>query len=430
MSQWFNWLFGSEKPAPSPVKSDGEIRLSGDKAIYLARKGYRETVIDLSQLQYVYVYTTDHCQNLVLNDYHQHFIPCSIAGFESFFQYLSSRFSFDKAKFFEVLASNKAQKVELWRAKIPNNCRILNSPGDLILKGTELCKGFRISSTPSQWISWDTTSQELAALPAVNQTINEYGLAEIRFHSPVQVGSLVLDDWRYYLPTHRLDVPLDSFYSNLRIEGNGDQNYFLVKKALGDMFGEATGIYEREDQNSCHWIVDGIKFSLIYWYDSRFSYQSGYAYFCVKNERIYPDYLTDPAYELNLEMTNFLFIGKSFSIGSDFRRSQYFRQTPLKVVEQLAVLSASFIIWLDKPNGRVGFANRESAMIFPLEILASLQCENVIPDRSSGGAYLSAILKQGDQQCILIGDCYSFDPYVSQLAEMIGLPVAESMTCE
>jgi hypothetical protein len=431
MNQWINWLFNSEKPAPTAIKKEGNVYLEGDKAIYCAREGFRQTVIDLNQLQYIYIYTTESCQNLVLNNYSQHFIPCSVGGFEIFFQHLASRFSLDEKKFREILVSKKPEKVELWRANVPDNCKILDFPGTLLPAEKELSDGFWLCTEPRQWISWDMTSEVLAALPLVYQTTSEYGLTEIRSQFPVQIGNLILKDWRYPLATHlRSDVPLDSFYSNVRVNGNGDQNYFLVKDALCKIWGQATTIYERDDQNSCQWMVNGIKFALIYWYDSRFSYQSGYAYLEIKNERNYADYLIDTDYETNIQLSKCLFLDRHFATGSDFRRSRYFQQTPPKVVEQLTGLTIKFVIWLDELNGKVGFANLENAMIFPLDIIASFQCQNVIPDRSSGGTYLSAVLKAGETHSILIGDCNSFDAYVSQLAEMIQLPITEQTTYE
>ncbi|MEO6286790.1 MAG: hypothetical protein ABIN80_04970 [Dyadobacter sp.] len=428
MRQWINRLFNPENPAPAIIKKEGNVYLEGDKAIYARQEGYRKTVIDLAQLQYIYVYTTEGSQNLVLNNYSQHFVPCSATGFQAFFQHLSDRFLLDEKKFYEILASSKPQKVELWRADSPDNCKITDHP-DSTEKGK--CEGFWICSSPPQWISWDMTSQELVDSPLTTQTTNEYGLTELRFHFPVQIGNIILDDWRYLFPGHlRLDVPLDDFYSNVRISGNGDQNYKLLKKALETILGDAESIYERDDQNSCQWMVNGIKFALIYWSDSRYSYESGYAYFNVKNERTYPHYLTDPAYESNIELSKYLCLEHSFRIGSGFRQSRYFQQTPQKVANQLILSSAGFIFWRDTPNVKVGFANRENAMIFPLENLASFHCENVFPDRSSGGAYLSAILKEGVQQSILIGDCNSFDAYISHLTEMTQLPVTVSATSE
>ena len=431
MAKWLNWFFYSEKPAPALIKSDGEIHLEGDKAIYSAREGYRKTVIDLSKLQYIYVYTTENAQNLVLNDYSQHIINCTVTGFDIFFRYLSSQYLLDENQFLKILASRKPQKVELWRANNPDNCQILDFPENSTRIENQQSQGFWICSSPRQWISWDMTSQELADLPLVYQTTNEYGMSEIRFHFPVQIGNLVLDDLRYSFPGHlRLDVPLDDFYSYLRIKGNGDQNYFLAKEALGKTLGEVASEYKRDDQSTCQWVVDGIGFALIYWYDSRFSYESGYTYLNIKNQRTYPEYLTNADYELNIQLSKYLCIARSFSIGSDFRRSQYFQQTPRKVVSQLLVSSAQFIVWLDEFNGKAGFANAENAMIFPLEMLTGFQCQNVVPDRSNGGVYLSAIFKQGIQDSILIGDCHSFDPYIKQLEELIQLPVTESTTYE
>jgi hypothetical protein len=431
MTSWINWLFKSGNVAASPVIREGEVCLEGDSVIYSPKKGYRTTLIDLARLQYVYIYTTENSQNLVLNDYHQHFIPYSVNGFESFLKQLAIRLSLDEKQLLEILADKKPRKVELWRANTPDNCLIIDFPDHSDPKEKKQCEGFWICSSPRQWISWNMTSQELEDLPLTYQTTNEYGLTEIRFRFPVQIGNLLLHNWRHSYPGHlRLDVPLDDFYSNVRIQGNGVQNYLLVKKALEKIWGEAATVYERDDQNSCQWIVDGIKFALIYWHDSRFSYESGYAYLNVKNQRTYPDYLTNADYELNIQLTKSFLLERSFRIGSDFRRSAYFQQTPRKVVSQLKAGSARFIIWLDKLNGKIGFANLENAMIFPIENVASFQCQNVVPDRSSGGAYLSAILKQNAQHCVLIGDCYSFDAYVQDLAEMTRLPISELTTCE
>ena len=425
MNRWINWLIDAYKPAPVAVKPEAEVRVSGDKVFYSLKKGYRETVIDLTQLQYLYLYSTENTQNLVLNDYHQHFIPCSAIGFEVFFKYLLHQLSLDPAKFFENLAHKKPVKLELWRAEKVDNCQVTGSADQTIDFAKELAAGFWVCASPRQWISWDMTSEALAGLPCVYQTTNEYGLTEIRFHYPVRLGNLLLDDWRYYLPHVRLDVPLDNFYTNLRIKGNGDQNYFLVKNALCEMMGEAIDGFERKDQNACHWLFNGLKFSLVYWYDSASSYESGYAFLSVQNERIYPDYLTDHAYELNGTFSKFLFLQHDFQIGSDFRRSPYFKRTPQIVASRLTDVKNKFIIWIDEPGAKVGFANRDNAMIFPLGVLIKFQLQNVTPGRSGGGCYFSATLTEGSQQSILIGDCYALDPYMSKMAELVLLPVFE-----
>lgn len=426
MINWIHTLINNFQSEPVQAKPEGEVRIDGDKVIYVARTGYRKTIVDLTLLQYLYLYTTENCRNLVLNDYHQHFIPCSAIGFDLFFQQLTLRFQLDKKKFANALADKKPQKVELWRAESPDTCHIPDSPDRAAQLGKELSEGFWICANPRQWISWDMTSEALATLPSVYQTTNEYGLTEIRFHHPVQLGNLVLDDWRYYLPVHlRLDVPLDSFYVNLRIRGNGDQNYFLAKKALTEMMGARTDGYERVDQNVSNWLFGGLKFSLIYWYDSPSSYQSGYAYLGLRNERAYPGYEIDRIYEENGIMSEFVLINHPFRIGSDFRRSHYFRKTPQFVARKLAAENAKFTIWIDEKNKKAGFGNHENAMIFPLSELTGFQLQNVLPGRSGGGTSLSATLANGAHQCILVGECNALDQYAGEVAELFQLPVVE-----
>lgn len=425
MANWITKLFNPNNTAAQP-ESDGYVRLADDKAIYSTRWGYRETTIDLNNLQYVYFYATENCQNLVLNDYHQHFIRCDIPGFDVFFQELSHRFPLDEKKFYEALSDKKALKLELWRASVPDNCRIVDSHEEARELQKGLNEGFRVSTEDNQLVSWDMTSEALASLPFAYQTTNEYGQTEIRFKHPVRLGNLEIDDWRYYLPVHlRLDVPLDSFYANLHIQGNGDQNYFLAKKALQEIMGDPTEGYERDDQNVSEWLFEGLKISLIYWYDSASSYESGYAYLGLKNERAYPHYLTDEAYEMNGSVSNYLLPDQRFQIGSDFRRSRYFLHTPQFIIKNLSANAGKFMIWLDEKNSKVGFANEEHAMIFPLKILVSFQLQNVLPGRSGGGTYLSAVLKEGNPQSVLIGDCYTFDPFVTRLADLTQIPVEE-----
>ncbi|MCF0062592.1 hypothetical protein MUK70_01415 [Dyadobacter chenwenxiniae] len=424
MNRWFKWLFNAESPAAARAKSEGNVRIADDKVIYSPREGFRETVIDLSKLQYVYLYMTESCQNLVLNDYHQHFIPCSVNGFANFFQHLARRLSLDEKVFYENLNKNKPQKTELWRGDNSNNGRISEQfePTDL---RKALARGFCIHSQPEQQISWDMTSEALAGSAFVYQQKNEYELTELCFRHPVQLGNLILDDWRYYLPIHlRLDVPLDSFYTNLHMDGNGDQNYFLAKKALVAVLGETNEGYERNDQNACYWHFEGLKFSLIYWYDSQHGYESGYAYLAVQNERAYPDYLIDSEYEQNGTISKLMLLDKSFTIGSDFRRSRYFLKTPQLAASMLSP-EKQFLIWMDEANGKVGFANKDHAMIFPLAVVTQFQLENVYPGRSGGGTYFSAILQDNDRQSILIGDCNALDPFLNSISELVQLPIIE-----
>lgn len=426
MANWIDRLLNAGSKVPSQPQPDGRVRLAGDVVTYVARSGYRETVIDLRNLQYVYLYNTDDCQNLVLNDYHQHFIPSAVNGFDVFFQALSRRLNLDEKKFFEALSAGKAIKLELWRANVPDNCRIVGTAGEGPALPVPLSKGFGIGVSGTQPVSWDTTSEALAAHPLVYRTENEYGQQELRFRQPVRLGLLEIDDWRYYLPAHlRLNVPLDSFYANLRLRGNGDQNYFLVKKALQEMIGDPVEGYERDDQNASHWLFEGLKISLVYWYDSFSSYESGYAFLSLQNERDYPHYLVDEAYEQNGFVSKYLLPDRHFAIGSDFRRSRYFMLTPQFIVQKLRAHTGKFIIWQDEKNDKIGFANEEHAMLFPLAMLVSFQLQNVLPGRSGGGTYLSAVLKEGNPQSVLIGDCEAFDPYLKQLSDLAQVPVEE-----
>ncbi|MHA4741941.1 hypothetical protein [Dyadobacter sp. MSC1_007] len=59
------------------------------------------------------------------------------------------------------------------------------------------------------------------------------------------------------------------------------------------------------------------------------------------------------------------------------------------------------------------------------KMLVSFQLQNVLPGRSGGGTYLSAMLKEGYPQSVLIGDCYAFDPFVAPLTDLTQIPVEE-----
>ena len=329
MSHLFNRWFAGSNRVHLPVTADGAVRVEGDKVICTSRNPLLNAVVDLTQLQYVYLVTLGKQKNLFLFDHHQHHIPCGIAGFEKFFTELVNRFPIDQDKFFGALPGKGDVKILLWRATPLNNGEWMRASRDATEIRNELAKGFWVLSEPRQWISWDITSDQLAEQPCAYAVTNAYGLQEIRFHYPVEVAAFRLYDFRYYFPRNaRTDVPVDHFYTNLRLDGNGDQNYFLAKEALLPLLGVGTTFYEREDQNAYYWEYEGLKISLLYWYDAYATYESGYATLSIHNEKEYPEYLTDRDYERKLFVTERIALETPFTIPSHFRKSIYFKKVP------------------------------------------------------------------------------------------------------
>jgi hypothetical protein len=409
----------------------GYVEIRNNRVIWSDGPSKKDEVVDLGKLEYVYLRIRknalgDFHPELVFFDHHQHIIPVELTGFAGVYQALAQLPGFDSKAYSAHSTKKEAFKVQLWRKQKAANCLpAFDLEADEKLRA-ELATGFWVNLAPKEMVSWDMTSDTLSRKAFTYFQTNEFGLPEIRFKRSVQLGNLLLYDFRYYLPVNtRTDVPLDSFYSNLHLEGNGDRNYFKVKDLFNRLMGAPASFYEREDQMASTWVWNGLRFHLVYWYDSETFFESGHAFLSVQNLRKYPA-LMDPAeYEARMEISAKLLIPVELFIHSGFRESHFFKSTPGKIRMLLEKEGIPFIIWRDEPNGKLGFANPQHAMIVPVAELESLELQNIYPAKGSGGTYLSAIDIKGKSLKLIIGDCHALDPYLEILTQLSGLSVTE-----
>jgi hypothetical protein len=113
--------------------------------------------------------------------------------------------------------------------------------------------------------SWRTTYLDLDTLSFVRRTPHDrFGWPVYRFEVPLRLGALEIEGLQVNVPndhmsTWRFDVPLDHFPFEIRLHGDGAENYWQVKAYLSAALGAPPYGLERTDQLHSEWENDGLK---------------------------------------------------------------------------------------------------------------------------------------------------------------------------
>ncbi|MGE8242890.1 MAG: hypothetical protein ACN6PD_09375, partial [Sphingobacterium sp.] len=88
------------------------------------------------------------------------------------------------------------------------------------------------------------------------------------------------------------------------------------------------------------------------------------------------------------------------------------KNIPTSIQQQLGKSSG---IWLDKKNNKIGFAGRETSLIYDIEDIDFFEIENALPAKGPGYAILRANLINGRYNYIFEANTYELDPYAITL---------------
>ena len=150
-------------------------------------------------------------------------------------------------------------------------------------------------------LAWNTTFLELDELPFIKRAPHDrFSWPVYRMEVPLRLGSLEVRDVQINMPDQqrtpqrRLDVPFDHLPFEVRLAGDGADNYWQVKAWLVAALGEPIKMWEREDQLHSGWLNDGLDIGLTYWFTSGLSKQElGFASLHINNDRVFPAYFVD-----------------------------------------------------------------------------------------------------------------------------------------
>lgn len=392
---------------------DGKVYLADDKLYYDAH-GYQESV-DLAILKYAYVEILGDRPFLFLFDYHQHYISCLHQEFSKAYEELSKKFGFDDDSFFKIVNSNKEQKKRIWIQHPKKNYRFLDEDN------TDYKQGFEVLSTPSKFISWDTSYNDIKALEIgtlyIEDTTEYY-----EFNHPVRIGSIIIDELGFYDGYDRKDVAVQSYSANLNNGENNDGSYKELRKYLMKTFPTKVDDagYEREVQKSLRFDLGGISFSICYTYDTG-GYDDGYTNVYISNNRDYSSIIVRERDDLKQEFTEIIVFKPFLQFTPDYRYNSKVTAKPV-LIEKLAGYKQS--VYLNKETNKFGFTSDQYAIEYDCAEIEMIIIQNVLPAKGSG--YTELLIKPFGQDyntTIFYANQNELDEYAQAIENLLGIKV-------
>lgn len=337
-------------------------------------------------------------------------------GFQRVYDRLSKRFGFRDDLFQKYRQEKRPVKLRLWRKMAPANYSILEG------SFSDTSKGFEIQFPHKEFISWDLPLAELKKKKNIKIKWNSFGSRWLMFKQPVRIGNLTLKNLKVLLYKPRLDAPVLHFQAKCYDRANTDQSYWELKQNLKKMREvETIGGYERADQNHFSISIGGMRIELTYTYDSTYGFDSRGTTIEIFNDRDYEDLRIDQKYESVMEVSAFTPLQKEIVLIGDYKKDKSVQRLP-------PLLTASCgeqpVIWMDRSNGKIGFADNKQALLYDFHALERIAIQNTLPAKGAGYSELKVGIKgTAHYQTVFRGGCYCFDDYAPAFKQLSNKPV-------
>ncbi|WP_293915591.1 MULTISPECIES: hypothetical protein [unclassified Sphingobacterium] len=393
-----------------------EIYIEGEQLYYLEYGNMEQ--VDLSKLKYAYAEVLGGDPYLFLFDHRQCYISGLLNGFDTVYRQLSLRFGFDDTVFYKVTGQTNDIKKRIWLKKYSRNYSILQ--GDV----ADYTDGFEVMTSAPHFVSWDTSYDELETLNVGHIEKSDYDIKVFVFDYPVRIGNMVVEGLEAYYDNERTDIAVQHYICALYNEAHTDTSYYEIKAEWMQHIPidiDACG-YERDDQKYLTFDIEDVWLSISYTYDTEEGYDDGSTSLSIQNNRSYPDLLDHPDYtDDHLHMDAYIKLGIASEIVEDYRKNINVFALPSLIRKTLGNKSG---IWLDKNNGKIGFAGEEMCLIYDIHDIKRICFYNLLPAKGPGYASFEVQLKDKEHtDTVFYGDCYAFDSYAGQLREVFGLDV-------
>jgi hypothetical protein len=393
--------------------NDGTIKIVVNKIICEGNHGINSCEVNIGDIQYAYVIVNVNRQSfLFLFDSHQNSIPTIYNGFKNVYKELSKRLKFNDAVFFDNVNKKVELKKEISRRQYEPTYEILNENID------DYDKGFEILSPQRQFISWDTTYEELKRNEDVIFEESPYGQKISKFKYPIRIGNLKLKDFGSYIDNGRTDVPVLHFYTQCFDRFGTDRSYDDLKRTLIKDIGldEKRHSHERTDHKNIYFDLNGMSLSISYTYDSDWWFNCGYTSLSIENKREYNSYLVDQDYESKIIISDFLILDGKIGISEDYKRNKRIKRRQQKITDQF---KNKTVIWTDHVNNKIGFSSGQFSQVYDIKELKSFCIQNILPAKGSGGSYLELILENRKYNYAIFAEqCHFFDKYAESVMQL------------
>jgi hypothetical protein len=416
----FNWQKKENRRFPAET-DDGRVMVENNIVKYNGRNPIDECgEVPLDEVHYAHgMVNNDGDSFLTLSDRkNRHFqIPSKYSGFQTVYNEVSLKLGFSDNFFSRYLNARIKVKKLLWRKNRPGTYEILDGTYE------DFAQGFVIQSPELEVFGWDTTYTSLKSNPhfTIDESFSGNEIARCRY--PVRIGNIILKEFWINLRTERPDAPVSYYYVECFDTTNTDKSYREIKERLLMDFPKdcRLGGYERNDQNYVAFNLSGIRIELCYTYDSEWQFDQGCTSLSVRNEREYPELLSDDDYEKRLVVSEFVSLPESVSIAGHWRYDKRIKRRP----PNLSHYSADGpVIWVDKENSKIGFADSQFSKVYELGEIERLTIFNTLPAKGGGRARLTLTLAEnkGEEE-VFVAECRGFDSHKDDIAALTGLEV-------
>jgi hypothetical protein len=380
-----NKLFGIKDKSKNPIASKkqlGSIKINGNKIICINNENdYNNFEIIIDKIEYIYVSNSVyHSVSLFIYDGHQHYLSIDFDGFDTVYNYLSEKLNFKEAYFIKTIDKKMLTQKEVYRKKRNANFQILTNQNH-----EDYHLGFEILSPKPEFICWDLSFEALEKNENLKIVVSDYDQKMFVFKFPVRIGNIILEKLMFFDTSFRKDIPVLRFNSDCYSDNSSDESILNLRQILSTNLKECEPFWERNDSKNYNFNASGINFSMYYWYDSDYAYNSGFTSFTIENHRDFPNLLINLEYENKISVDKFIVFEEDFSNIGNYKTNPNVKRIPEKIIDLFSNKSG---IWIDKINNKIGFADKKQSQIFEIESIKNIAIQNVAPAKGGGGCYL------------------------------------------
>lgn len=419
----FNFFKKKKTVDQAPVEPPLEVYVDRDYLYYTYHNA--QELVSLNQLDYAYATLLGEDAYLFLVAEKQHYIEVNQKGFAEAYRLLSDRFGFDDALFDQVVAKRELDKARIWIREEPKNYELQ------AVTNEDYKEGFEVLTIPPQFISWDTSYENLLKMGLTKAGDTVLSASYHTFLYPVRIGGLILNSFGFDADNEQKNVAVLSYGLSLNNGRNTDGSYEELKAYFMELIPtdlEEAG-YERADQKYLCFEADGLSFCICYDYAVESNYDNGHTFFSIDNQRNYEATVLKKRDDLRVEDLAFLTFDTPFNFTPNYKNDPKVTGRPV-LFDELA--GGKTLCYWDKKTDRIGFSDARFAIEFNRKDVYAVIIYNVLPAKGGGYAQLSVEYAGQYPTCVFYGELYSFDAYVDKMKNVLGVPVTlapESYNC-
>lgn len=391
-----------------------QVYIDGDQLFY-EDHNTQETVF-LNQLSYAYATVLGETAYLYLKGDKTDYISIEQTGFAEAYRVLSDRFGFDDNLFYEIVNQSENKKARIWIKQVPKNYATLEA------EHNDFTQGFEVLSKTPQFISWDTTYEEMLTLGLAKAGDTEFTSDYHTFLYPVRIGNLIINDFGFNAGNDRQNIAVLSYSVDLNNGLNTDGSFEELKAFFMNLIPtnlDEAG-YEREDQKHLSFERDLISFNILYDYNDDSSYDSGSTYFYLNNQRDYTSTVLPKRDDLVAEYVKLVVFEDAFEFSPNYENDNRVTARPI-LLDELA--NTKQVSYYNEQTNRIGFSNENFSIEFDRKEVASIIIQNVLPAKGGGYATLDVMCVDDNRCYIFFADLYAFDNYAKQIQKTLGVIV-------